>query len=197
MLPQAAPDDEAVSLIRAKSRWLLRHLARIDRLRSVIPNRPLISGSRLPFLGAELTLEIAQGDARVERRGESLGVSVPTPNESSVRYALEDWYMARAEEEVDRRVYAMAERFRIVVRSVRITNAATRWGTCSSTGRLRLNWRLLLAPPEILDYMVAHELAHLSHKDHSPAFWARVRKLNPEFAQSERWLKQNGAGLVL
>ena len=193
VLPQRAADIEADSLIRAKSRWLLRHLARFEKLEKFVPDRRLEHGARVPFLGRELTLDVVRGPRRVGLLGDSLIVSVPTPGERSVRRAVTDWYRSAAEEEMGRRV----RRHGLHVRSVRIGDAKTRWGSCSASGSLRFNWRLMLAPPEIADYMAAHELAHLDHKNHSAAFWARVRQLDPAFELAERWLKANGPGLVL
>jgi predicted metal-dependent hydrolase len=197
VLPRRAPDSEAERFIKSKSTWLLRHLARFDRLEKIVPNRRFVTGTKLPLLGAELTLEVLAGPPAVERRDDALVVSMPAPNESAVRYALEDWYQALAEDEVERRVRDLARRFGITFRSVQISDARTRWGTCSSTGRLRFNWRLMLAPSEILEYMVAHELAHIDRRNHSPEFWARVAELHPAYADAERWLKRNGRSLVL
>lgn len=197
IIPKRAPESEAERFIKSKARWLLRNLARFDRLAKIVPNRSFVSGTKLPLLGTELTLEVLAGPPAVERRGDLLVVSMPAPNESAVRYALEDWYQALAQEKVERRVRDLAGRFGISFRSVDISDARTRWGTCSSTGRLRFNWRLLLAPPEILDYMVAHELAHIDRKNHSPEFWARVAELHPTYGESEKWLKRNGRSLVL
>lgn len=197
VLPQAAPLSDAESLVRSKSQWLLRHLARFDRLRSLVPDRRLVTGERLPYLGGELTLDVSSGPPRIERRGETLAVSLPSPTTGAVRIALEDWYAAEAEEEFGRRVDEAAARFRIRVRRVRISRAHTRWGTCSATGRISLNWRLMLAPPAIVDYLVAHELSHVGHPNHSDAFWTRVEKLCPGWREAERWLKKMGKSLII
>jgi len=196
-LPAAAPATEAEKLVRSKTEWLLRHLAKFDRLRSVVPDRRLISGENLPLLDGTVTLEVTSGPARVERRDGTLAVSLPSPTERGVRFALEDWYAAQAEDEIARRAEELATRHGIKIRGVRISRAQTRWGSCSSTGRIRINWRLMLAPSSIVEYLIAHELAHVAHKNHSPAFWSRVAELHAPYAESERWLRKNGAGLVL
>jgi predicted metal-dependent hydrolase len=79
---------------------------------------------------------------------------------------------------------------RIVLR-----DTASRWGSCSSTGRLNFSWRLILAPPFVLDYLAAHEVTHIVHMNHSPLFWKLTRRLFPETDRAEAWLKANGAGL--
>ena len=192
VLPAAAPAADAEKLLRSKSAWLLRQVARFDRLRKIVPDRRYVSGERLPYLDETLTLEVGTGPPRVERRGERLVVAA-----RSVRRAVQEWYFAQAQAEVSRRVAEAAGRHGVAIRGVRISRAQTRWGSCSSTGRIRINWRLMLAPSSIVEYLIAHELAHVAHKNHSPAFWSRVAELHAPYAESERWLRKNGAGLVL
>lgn len=78
---------------------------------------------------------------------------------------------------------------------LQLSSARTRWGSCTAAGVIRLNWRLLQAPPAVLDYVIAHELAHLEHMNHSPAFWAETARLYPDWQTARRWLKQHGAEL--
>lgn len=100
-------------------------------------------------------------------------------------------HQKRALEILSGRVEWYAKIHGLVYQSVRISNAKKRWGSCSSRGSLRLNWRLVLAPPEVLDYVVAHELAHLKEPNHSRAFWERVRQMLPSYQQHVAWLKAN------
>ena len=79
---------------------------------------------------------------------------------------------------------------------ITIRNQKTRWGSCSSRGNLNFNVMLMLCPPDVIDYVVVHELSHLKHMDHSPAFWAEVASVLPDYAASRNWLKQNGATLL-
>ena len=192
VLPERAPESDAEKLIRSKSEWLLRHLKRFDRLRKIVPHRRFVTGERVPVLGEVLTLEVKRGAGGVERRGSKLEVSA-----TRVRAALEAWYVAQAEREFPSRVEVLARRFGIEIRRVRIGRGRSRWGSCSRNGSISLNWRLMLGPPDVLDYLVAHELSHVGHPNHSSAFWARVAELHPAYAESERWLRRNGRGLVL
>jgi predicted metal-dependent hydrolase len=197
VLPAAAPAAEAEKLIRSKSEWLLRTLKRFDRMSKIVPDRKYRSGERLPLLGGTLTLEVTRGPARVERRGDALAVSVPRRTPRAIRQALEDWYVNEACRVLEPLVSETARRHGIAIRGVRISRGRSRWGSCSSTGRINLSWRLLLGPRDIVDYLIAHELAHVDHPDHAAGFWSRVGELHPAYAESERWLRKNGAGLVL
>ena len=192
VLPESAPESDAEKLLRSKSSWLLRNLARFERLQKIVPNRRFVTGERLPLLDEELTLDVTPGAASVERRGSTLAVSA-----TRVRSVLEDWYVAQAEREFTRRVTEVATRFGIAIKRVRVSRARSRWGTCSRTGSISLNWRLMLAPSVILDYLIAHELAHVNHPNHSSKFWERVAEIHPAYAESERWLRKNGRSLVL
>ena len=77
--------------------------------------------------------------------------------------------------------------------TVRLSSARTRWGSCSARGNLNFHWKLILMPPEVLDYVVVHELAHRREMNHSPRFWAIVEKVLPDYKERRRWLKENGA----
>jgi predicted metal-dependent hydrolase len=81
--------------------------------------------------------------------------------------------------------------------SIRIGDQKTRWGSCSSNGTLSFSWRLMLAPPRVLDYVVIHELCHLTYMNHSREFWAKVASIDPDYREHRKWLKDNGDSLIL
>lgn len=191
------PESVVEPFLRSRSRWILRTLKRFERLAAVIPDRELVQGARVPFLGTDLTLDVVEGPPRVGRLGDSLIVSVRKPTERRVRSALERWYRAEAGRELGDRARSLAARHGLRVAKVTVRNQRTRWGSCSPSGALSFNWRLLLGPAEIADYLVAHELAHLAEPNHSPRFWSRVGELCPAWRERERWLRTFGPGLVL
>ncbi|MBI4563232.1 MAG: M48 family metallopeptidase [Planctomycetes bacterium] len=197
ILPARMAAAEAEPLLRARAAWVLRTLDRAERWARVMPVRRLAHGAEVPFLGTNLRLDVARGPTRVGRLGDSLMVTVPTPVDRSIRRALVGWYRREAEWELERRVRDLSSRHGLAVRSVVVRDQKTRWGSCSTSGRLSFNWRLMLAPPEIVDYLVCHELAHLWEPNHSPRFWARVGGLCPAWREREKWLRKHGAGLVL
>ncbi len=108
---------------------------------------------------------------------------------------LESFYRNKAREVLTDRVRYYQPFIGKPVRSISIRDQKTRWGSCSSKGGLNFNWRLILAPPAVLDYVVVHELCHLLHMDHSPAFWAEVAKLCPNYKECRKWLRDNGSTL--
>ena len=107
------------------------------------------------------------------------------------------WYKAQARSLLSGRVDFFAGRHAIRVGKVRISSARTRWGSCSARGTLSFTWRLVMAPPEVIDYVVVHEMCHLKEMNHSGAFWARVEAILPDYKARRKWLKDHGAGLRL
>ena len=112
------------------------------------------------------------------------------------RAALEKRYIAAAKEYFPKRA-AYFQQFTGTYSRISIRSQKTRWGSCSAKGTLSFNWRLMLAPPAVLDYVVVHELCHLSHMDHSDSFWKKVESVYPDYRTARKWLKDHGHELVL
>jgi len=108
---------------------------------------------------------------------------------------LRDWLMRRAREELAARVQHHASNLGLKPRRVVVRDQTSRWGSCSSARVLSFSWRLIFAPHYVLDYVAAHEVAHLKEMNHGPRFWALVRKTNPRMEEARRWLKRFGAEL--
>jgi predicted metal-dependent hydrolase len=133
----------------------------------------------------------------VVRRGARLLVTLGAPGPEPLRGALERWYRLRARDEVAVRLDAAVARAGTAYAGLQIRGQRTRWASCSSTGAMSFNHRLLLAPAEILDYVVEHEVAHLEVLDHSPRFWALLASRCPGWREHESWLRRHGHALRL
>lgn len=181
-LPQAVPLAAAREFLDRQADWVRGHLAdrprvRVPRIGGVIPvggrDLPVVAGPRARLLSDRAELRSAMA------AGPQLAGVLRT--EARARLALAcDGYAAR----LGRRYSALALR-----------DTRSRWGSCSSAGRLMFSWRLIMAPPEVLDYVAAHEVAHLAEMNHSAAFWATVARLCPDYAPRRRWLRDHGAVL--
>lgn len=188
VLPARARERDAGEAMRQLHPWVLR---RLDEARA-LARRTAPPPGTVPYLGELLWVQAEAGRTRVHRRGEALLVP-----EGDARPALERWYRRQARAEVAGRLDAAAAVLARPYTTLSIRNQRTRWGSCSSTGAMSFNWRLLLAPAPVLDYVVWHEACHLVHLDHSPRFWALVARHHPQYPEPQRWLARNGAGLVL
>ena len=120
------------------------------------------------------------------------GLALPVPRVPS----LEAWYREQARDEITLAVGREARRLGVTYARVTIRDQQTRWGSCSKAGALSFNWRLIVAPPAILNYVVVHELCHRIRHDHSPEFWRLVAEARPTFAEERAWLSENGPELL-
>jgi predicted metal-dependent hydrolase len=126
-----------------------------------------------------------------------LHVAVGEAGPAAIRHALERWYRRRARDEVAPRLDAATARAGTAYTNLTIRGQRTRWASCSDGGAMNFNWRLLLAPAEILDYVVEHEVAHLEVMGHSRRFWSLVERRCPDYRRHERWLRRYGSALHL
>ena len=184
-LPARVPEREARAFVQDRSGWLRAQLA------SVVPEQRPAFGQTLPFRGGRVTLVPGAGRG-VRLDGDRL---LAPPEADRLGPRLAGFLKTRAREVLvaacDRHAAALGRPHgRITLRDTR-----SRWGSCSARGDLMFSWRLIMAPTAVLDYVAAHEVAHLSHMDHSPAFWAAVTRLFPDHAGPRRWLREEGAAL--
>jgi predicted metal-dependent hydrolase len=190
VLPRRAPEREAAAAIRELRPWIERRVRELDRARALINAR----GSTVPYLGRALWLRPERGRARVHRRGDELLV----PAEPAERLAaLERWYRRAAFGEIAPRLGRACAETGLSYERLTIRGQRTRWASCSRSGTMSFNWRLLLAPEPVLDYVVWHEVCHLKIMDHSPRFWALLGSHWPDYREHLRWLRRHGATLVL
>jgi predicted metal-dependent hydrolase len=189
VLPRRAPEREAAAAIRELRPWIERRVAELAGARAVVAAR----GDAVPYLGRTLTLVSEPGRTRVTLRGEELFV----PAGEGLRPALERWYRRTARSEIEPRLDRACALAGTSYSRLSIRGQRTRWASCSRSGAMSFNWRLLLAPESVLDYVVWHEVCHLEVMDHSPRFWRLLAARSPGYREQLRWLRAHGATLVL
>jgi predicted metal-dependent hydrolase len=207
VVPRRFPLREVEPFVEEKRAWIERTLRRLRETEAELPAARLEDGGLVPYLGENLrlTVRVEPGRQRehVARRGDELRVALPAdaerllPADSALREALERWYRRRARAEVAPRLDAACAHAGTSYTSLQIRGQRTRWASCSSTGAMSFNWRLLLAPAGILDYVVQHEVAHLELLDHSPRFWRLLASRCPDWREHEAWLRRHGHALKL
>ncbi|HTY58190.1 MAG TPA: SprT family zinc-dependent metalloprotease [Bacteroidota bacterium] len=188
------------SVLRHHASWILRTFDRLRRSGGMAGLQSVGDGSRILFLGTERTISVLREQRRrpLITLDESRIVIRLTPESpEDVRPLLSRWMRARAETIIPLRVDELNEPWRFRYSAVTVRNQRTRWGSCSRRGALSFNWRLVILPTEVADYLICHELAHLKHLDHSHRFWKLVETLCPSYRQSERWLRKHGRSVLL
>ncbi len=178
-------------ILQEKSAWILNKLAL--REANTIDPVQWQDGEHLLFLGQDITLQVVEGKGRstIQLSADQLIVSVKDiSNHALVGKKAIQWFQQQAYEDFVRRVEIFATKLGVKPPPVALSNAQSRWGSCNSRGEVRLNWRLIQAPPQIINYVVCHELAHLKEMNHSAKFYAVLAQLFPDHAEAEKLLKQ-------
>jgi predicted metal-dependent hydrolase len=187
-LPARAREREAALAVAELRPWIERRMAEVRAAR----DRLAVPAGHVPYLGAHLRLAPEAGRVRAHRRGDALLVPANEP-----RDAIERWYRRTARTEVAPRLDEAVAALGRAYTKLTIRGQRTRWGSCSTTGAMSFNWRLLLGPDEVLDYVVWHEACHLVVMDHSRRFWSLLEHHRPGYREPQRWLRANGSALVL
>jgi predicted metal-dependent hydrolase len=188
VLPRRAPERAAKAAVVELRPWIERQRRRLAATEAAVAAR----GDTLPYLGETLHLCREPGRTRVHRRGDELLVPAGDAHD-----AIERFYRRSARAEVAPRLDRACAAVGRPYTGLTIRSQRTRWASCSSDGAMSFNWRLLMAPAEVLDYVVWHEACHLVVRDHSPRFWALVARFCPDHREHSRWLRRHGSTLVL
>src|SRR5438309_8314756 len=188
VLPARAPERAAAAAVSELRPWIE---GRLDEAREALALIAARAGT-VPYLGRALQLVPQQGRSRVHRDGERLLVP-----EGDARGALERYYRRAARREIAPRLDRAVALASLSYGDPTIRGQRTRWASCSTSGRMSFNWRLLLAPEQVLEYVVWHEVCHLEILDHSPRFWSLLARRWPTWREDRAWLRRNGATLAL
>ncbi|GAN69657.1 M48 family metallopeptidase [Acetobacter orleanensis] len=187
-LPPGISPEQAVKFLKAQIGWITKRLASLDQAPAFLPGR------QIPLEGKLHTIThqpAARGGVWIE--ADQIIVSGA---EDFISRRLTDFLKNRARLILGQELRAQAQTSGLSPTRLDIRDTSSRWGSCSSSGRIMLSWRLIMAPAPIRHYLIAHELAHLRHMNHSPSFWALVNQLTPHRRYAEAWLKQHGSTLL-
>jgi len=198
--PYHVPQAEIDGFFQRKLPWIRQKLSTIALQvpREAPRSESLASGDQVLFLGVAYPV-IING---INLNGDHLNFDgsrfILSPSAAAAgKESLRTWYRRTAASFLPERVRAYEGIMGCNSRSVRISRARSRWGSCSADNRLAFSWRLMMAPPSVIDYVVVHELAHIREKNHSLRFWSLVGEIYPDYRDRRRWLRSAGAGLLL
>ena len=187
--------------ITEKQRWIFTKLiewqTRVEQ--RALPKVDWKDGAQVPYLGQPVHVRLGSPQGTLAFSAEDSALQVPLPLQADpqqIKDRVQGWLQGEAKRVFGERLAIYAEKLGVNYRAYALSSAATRWGSCSSDGKIRLNWRLIHFPLSIIDYVVAHELAHLREMNHSPRFWQTVDSIFPEFREARQTLKSHPPELL-
>jgi len=188
--PKEVSQETIVTFVQKKIKWILRHQKLARESYRPLVKRKFVDGERFLYLGDWHELFVIQDVTQslvVHEKKFLLSESFL----SDAKKHFEQWYRKQAYKVIKNRVRLYAEMGSLTFKRISITGARKRWGSCGPKGTLNFSWRLIMAPIEVVDYVIVHELVHLDERNHSRKFWEKVRLLFPDYQQAENWLKTN------
>ncbi len=204
--PTGTKTSSIEGIVRRRSAWIIRKLADIKEYKSSLHLREFISGETITFLGKQYILRVTR-DVRAETgcliqdgvllvnmkndwlTGENL--------RQEVRFEIASWYKKQAKKKLKSRAGYWSKKLGINFRSLIISNPHKRWGSCDPHNNIRLNWRIVMAPLSLVDYVVVHELCHVPHKNHSEKFWQLLGNFIPDYDSRKKLLRIQGSSYEL
>lgn len=201
--PVDTPPDRLRDVVRSRAPWILQRIWEFREIGAAPHPMEFVSGENCTYLGRQYRLKVVRvpGPAtpRAALRGAFLDVTVGREMDAErrrdhVERAVTSWYRIQAERRLPERVKLFASRAGLACTHVLIRNQEKRWGSCNSRGELRFNWRLIMAPMSLVDYVVAHEVCHLKVRDHSAAFWTLLGTTLPDYQVRRERLRAEGVG---
>jgi predicted metal-dependent hydrolase len=185
--PMHTSADYIDKLVDDKAIWIKRKLKKARAKRPSV-TKEFVAGEAFLYMGRSYPLRFGNNPKKPVELSDCITVNA---SKRTARDVLIDWYKAEANKKITDRCEWFAKTTGYKSVSTKVTNAQKRWGSCSQNGNLNFSWRLIMAPIEIIDYVIAHELVHLEEKGHSKSFWNRLRTIMPDYKKRQNWLKEN------
>lgn len=185
-------------ILSRQTSWIEKKLSANEVLRKKYPPKNYLPGDLFPYLGRNYSLELIEAPRRkIELLESTLRVQgrpedLYSDGKDGIASMIQAWYEASSEKILKERVSLFETRMNVKGGALEVKTVHSFWGSCAQDGYLRFNARLLMAPLEVVDYVVVHELAHLTHRNHSRAFWREVESVLPDYRVKRRWLSRHG-----
>lgn len=199
--PINTTNEIIISKVKSKASWIVQKLYEVRNINVNKVNREAVNGESYLYLGRNYSLQIVD-DKNIKEinvklfRGKFI-VTTFTRDEEKIKEALEKWYRERTLKKIKERIEYYKSFFSEEVKDVKVKEQKKRWASCTSNNELLFNWRCSMAPSNILDYIVVHEMCHMKYKNHSKEFWQRVYLVLPDYELRREWLRDNGIKLDL
>jgi len=201
--PESLHETKLHELLLNKAPWITRKIKELNQVEISTQKKEFVSGEKLPYLGRSYRLKVHREPIAHAHLSYYQGRFIATdPNnwhQSQIQETLEEklikWYRKQGGKKLQKRVIYYQSLLNVQPTSVHLRTQHKRWGTCTPGGDIYINWRLVMAPMKVLDYVIVHELAHLIVQDHSAEFWRIVKSVLPDYELRKEWLRVNGMTL--
>lgn len=195
IVPKTLPIKDINAFVTEKQNWIKQKLALHNDIPKVKPKK-FIMGEVFTYLGNNYSLKIESGsnpdNCKIQQDKLVVSVSVlDVKNKSTIKQIVTQWYQQQAEVILLKKTETYAKIIDVTPAKITIKSYKARWGSCSIHGNIQYNWKIIMAPEFIINYLVVHELCHLLHHNHSPSFWQTVAKYHPDHKECKAWLKTN------
>jgi len=192
LVPKHLDKSRIDKLIKSKSKWIKTKLSKVDQ---ILPYRKkdYVSGEDFLYLGKHYRLKILKGKKyNIELTDKYLKITIKShTKDNKIKRLLKKWYFNNADNYLSELTNEISKKTGLNYRSVKVRNYKSRWGSCSSNGKIYYNWKIIMAPIRIIKYVICHELAHLKVYNHSPKFWMLLRSMYPNLDDAKTWLIKN------
>ncbi len=197
--PIGLSEDELLKRVQSKARWIVRKLDELENIKVMPAKKLLLNGESFMYLGRDYSLRLTTNVnlklPEISIDQDQLMVNTPSQDKEIIKKEIEVWYRIKAREYMQERLKYYQPMVGAKPVLVRIKTQQKRWGSCSSLGNLNFNWKVVMAPSPVIDYLIVHELCHLIHPNHSQDFWNLVFSILPDYKERREWLKKNGGRL--
>ncbi len=200
LTPQLIEAEKIKRIVLKRAKWIIGKQEKLRKLKNSIPQKDFVSGETFPFLGRQYRLKVirsASGHEKyceIHNRRIHVYISSNLKDKAAskiVRNKLIEWYTEQAKEKISERIQKYSKSIGQYPKKIIIKNQEKRWGSCSHSGTLRLNWKTVMMPISVFDYIIVHELCHLIYPNHSKNFWHAVESIIPNYKKHRTWLKES------
>jgi predicted metal-dependent hydrolase len=193
--PKGTSDEQVIQVLERNWALILQKKTEVKERLNGPKEKVYDHGESFLYLGKSYPIKISQ-DSNNEKdyvvfEKNQLNIYVKQADEENIKQALKRFYYQQCKALVEKSIQVYQSNFKVKPRSIRITDNQTNWGTCDSNLQLTFNWRLAMAPPEVIDYVVVHEMCHMVHLNHDRSFWRLVGKIMPDYKEQENWLAKS------
>lgn len=199
--PKWSSEEEILKIVKSKGKWITQKLFEFKDVEYRKRKKEYVNGESFMYLGRNYSLEIIKNEdvkrPQVKLYRGKFYIETNTMDQDKLKQAMEQWYREKTLEKILEKADYYKSYFNKDPNSIKVKEQKKRWGSCNSRGNLMFNWRCSMAPSNVLDYIVVHEMCHMIHLNHSKNFWKLVEKIMPDYKNRKEWLKINGIKMHL